>query len=350
LTKVKPTHRPTIIDVARVSGVSKSTVARALSDATNINMETREKVKAAADAIGYERNHLAQSLRSGRTGMLGLLIPDIANPFWAEVARGAQDRAASEGASLLVFNSDWDPDNEANHLQAMRRARVDGAIVNPVENSINDLGRFGTPVVVIGSGAERFPQFSSVGSDIAQGVRLGLDELMSRGHMKPALLLGPSGRLASVRFRREVFDYFAEHELDSEDLVIEECDYSVESGKAAAQRLLTSNAPRPICIFAANDLMALGALLAVREAGLKCPEDVSILGFDGILAGGFSEPGLSTVVKPARALGENAMNLLLGGLAGKQEHEHLVLPCHLEVRGSLSHVSQSASAKISALG
>jgi len=348
--KNTPTHRPTIIDVARVAGVSKSTVARALSGATNINDETRDKVKVAAQEIGYERNHLAQSLRSGRTGMLGLLIPDIANPFWAEVARGAQDRAAREGASLLVFNSDWDSATEANHLRAMRRARVDGAIVNPVEDSIDDLGRFGTPVVVIGSGAERFPQCSSVGSDIAQGVRLGLDELMAKGHHQPALLLGPSGRLASMRFRREVFDYFTTHNMNPEKLLIEEGDYTVASGTAAARRLLDHTTQRPLCLFAANDLMALGALLAVREAGLTCPDDVSILGFDGIPAGVFSDPGLSTVAKPARALGETAMDLLLDGLAGRLEHAQLVLPCRLEVRGSLSDISGTASVELTALG
>lgn len=348
--KMKPTQRPTIVDVARVAGVSKSTVARALSGASNINTETRDKVKVAAKEIGYERNHLAQSLRSGRTGMLGLLIPDIANPFWAEVARGAQDRAASEGASLLVFNSDWDPETEANHLRAMRRARVDGAIVNPVENSIDDLGRFGTPVVVIGSGAERFPQFSSVGSDIAQGVRLGLDALLSKGHVEPALLLGPSGRLASVRFRREVFEYFAKHGMDPEKLLVEEGDYTVSSGIAATHRLLGQTTQRPLCIFAANDLMALGALLAVREAGLKCPDDVSILGFDGIPAGVFSDPGLSTVTKPARALGETAMTLVLDGLAGRQEHQQLVLPCQLEIRGSIGEAPDNAAGKLAAIG
>src|SRR6478735_8674918 len=111
-------RRPTIIDVAKRAGVSKSTAARALAGSSNITEETRERVLKAAAATGYERNHLAVGMRSGRSGLLGLVIPDITNPFWADVARGAQDKAAESGSSLLVFSSDWDVAKEAAHLAA----------------------------------------------------------------------------------------------------------------------------------------------------------------------------------------------------------------------------------------
>lgn len=341
---------PTIIDVARLSGVSKSTVGRALSDASNINPKTREIVIKAAKELGYERNHLAQSLRSGRTGMLGLVIPDIANPFWAEVARGAQDRAAQSGASLLVFSSDWDSEREANHLRALRQVRADGAIVNPVENSIDGLARFGMPVVLIGSSAERYPELPSVGSDIVQGITLGLDHLNSLGHSQPTFLLGPFGRLARVKFQRVVHDYYIARGMDPDTLLIEQGDYTVESGKAAMKRLLAASSQRPFCVFVANDLMALGALLAVREAGLNCPDDVSILGFDGIPAGGFSDPGLSTIAKPARGIGDRAMALLQDQLSGHVSHDRIVLPCQLVPRGTLSDLSRPEATKLTAIG
>ena len=142
--------RPTIIDVAARAGVSKSTAARALTDSADVNDATRLRVRQAADAVGYERNHLAVGMRSGRSGLFGLVIPDIANPFWAEVARGAQDFVAEEGASLLVFSSAWDEGREANHLRALRQARVEGAIINPVSDSIDGLSRFSVPFVLIG--------------------------------------------------------------------------------------------------------------------------------------------------------------------------------------------------------
>ncbi|MCD7058930.1 LacI family DNA-binding transcriptional regulator [Pelagibacterium xiamenense] len=342
-------RQPTIIDIAEAAGVSKSTVARALSDSPHIGEKTRERVLSAVRALGYERNHLAQSLRSGRTGMLGLVIPDIANPFWAEVARGAQDEAARSGASLLVFSSDWDPAREASHLRALRQARVDGAIVNPVADNVDGLGRFGLPVVLIGSSAERFPELSSVGSDIAQGVALGLNHLAMLGHHRPALLLG-SPRLARVRFLRVVHDHCIAHDVDPSTLLMEEGEYTVESGRAAMLRLLERGGDAVRCVFAANDLMALGALLAVREAGLKCPDDVSILGFDGIPAGAFSDPGLTTVAKPARGIGAEGMKLLVEAIEGDVEHRRVLLPCALEVRGSLAEDAGAGPARLAAVG
>lgn len=343
-------NRPTIIDVAGIAGVSKSTVARALSGASNINNETREKVVKAAQSIGYERNHLAQSLRSGRSGMYGLVVPDIANPFWAEVARGAQDKAAQKDASLLVFSSDWNPVREASHLRALRQARVDGAIVNPVEDNTDDLARFGMPVVLIGSSAERFPELSSVGSDIAQGVRLGLNHLNSLGHTQPAIISGPAGRLAHVRFMRVVHDYFLEHNTDPATLLVEGGEYTVQSGQDAMHRILKKKGDGKVCVFAANDLMALGAMLATREAGLKCPQDVSILGFDGIPAGVFSDPGLSTVAKPARGIGDRAMELLSDQVEGRVSHEKIILPCEMITRGSLADMAKSSNGQLMATG
>lgn len=333
-------RRPTIIDVARIAGVSKSTVARALSNGAEINPETRDAVLAAARAAGYERNHLAVGMRSGRSGMIGLVIPDIANPFWAEVARGAQDRAAEHGVSLLVFSSDWDHDREARHLSALRQARVDGAIINPVADSFDDLDRFGLPFVLIGSSAERFPETSSVGSDIGQAVRLGLDHLVSRGHPAPYLIVGPKSRIARARFLRAVFDHCVARDVDTATLVIEDGEYTVEGGRAAMRRLLARHRGGHVSVFAANDLMALGAMLAGRDAGLNCPADVSILGFDGIPAGAFSWPGLSTIEKPARNMGRRALESLFDEIAGRADHSRIYLPCRLVERGSLADLSR----------
>ncbi|MEQ1768307.1 MAG: LacI family DNA-binding transcriptional regulator [Devosia sp.] len=336
--------RPTIIDVAALAGVSKSTVARALSGGGEIDPGTREKVLIAARTAGYERNHLAVGMRSGRSGMLGMIIPDIANPFWAEIARGAQDRAAEYGTSLLVFSSDWDHAREARHLQTLRQARIDGVVINPVADSFDDLDRFGLPFVLIGSSAERFPETSSVGSDIGQGVRLGLDTLVSKGHGAPALILGPKSRIARARFLRAVYDHCIERDIDPASLVTEDADYTVDGGHAAMQRILSRNdRSRHVTIFAANDLMALGAMMAAREAGKSCPADVSILGFDGIPAGAFSWPGLTTIEKPARALGRRAIESLYDEIAGRADHGRIYLPCRMIERGSLADLSAQPS-------
>ncbi len=344
------TRRPTIIDVAERAGVSKSTAARALAGSSNITDETRERVVAAATSVGYERNHLAVGMRSGRSGMLGLVIPDIANPFWADVARGAQDRAARAGASLLVFSSDWDPKAEATHLKTLRRARVDGAIVNPVSDNFDDLDRFGLPCVFIGSSAERFPDISSVGSDIAQAVRLGLDHLVAKGHRAPALILGPKSRLARARFLRAVHEHCIERDVDPAILAIEDGEYTVEGGRQAMRRLLDRPRVGHLAVFAANDLMALGAMMAVRDAGLDCPGDVSILGFDGIPSGEFAWPGLTTVAKPGRDIGEKAVESLFDEIQHKPEHRRIYMPCRLMERGSLADLSIAAPQRVAGAG
>ena len=335
------TQRLTIIDIARIAGVSKSTVSRALSDAASISDEAREKVMAAVAVTGFQRNQMARSLRSGRTGMLGLVIPDIANPFWAEVARGAQDEAAEDGVSLLVFSSDWDAARQASHLRALVEARVDGAMVNPVEDQSKVLDPFAMPLVLIGSSAERYPHLSSVGSDISQGVSLALDHLIKTGHTKPVLLMGGGRRVARANFLNAVDDFYARNGIAGGVGRVVEGDYTVEGGRRAIAELIKQGGHEgPISVFAANDLMALGAMLAVREAGLKCPDDVSILGFDGIAGGNFADPGLSTVQKPARAIGMQAVKLLRQEIAGEIERHHEVLPCDLILRGSVAETRE----------
>ncbi len=348
------TRRPTIIDVAKLAGVSKSTAARALTDAADVNDATRDKVRKAAAAVGYERNHLAVGMRSGRSGLFGLVIPDIANPFWAEVARGAQDLVAENDASLLVFSSNWDHGREAAHLRALRQARVEGAIVNPVSDNVDDFGRFGVPLVLIGSSAERFPDAPSIGSDIRQAVRLGLDHLGERGHVAPALIVGPRSRLARARFLRSVHEHCLERDIDPAVLPVEDADYTFEGGFAAMQRLMERQPKGKLhphlTVFCANDLMALGALLAAREAGRECPRDVSILGFDGVPSGAFSWPGLTTIEKPARELGRRAAQALFDEIAGRRVTGRTYLPCRLIERGSLADLSAQSPLKVAATG
>ncbi|SMY09986.1 LacI family DNA-binding transcriptional regulator [Flavimaricola marinus] len=330
-SSMKKRQDTTIIDIARLAGVSKSTVSRVLTDAPNISKDARERVLEVVRQTGFRPNHLARSLRSGNTGIVGLVIPDIANPFWADVARGAQDAASDKGTSILIFSSDWDPDREARHFRALLQARVDGAIINPVRDSLEDIADFGIPLVLIGSSAGRFADLPSVGSNIEQGVAIGLDHANTLGLGLPALIVGDAERSARLRFVAAVKAEISLRGSATDNLIVEDGHYTVEGGRAAMERILASSS-KPTFIFAANDLMALGAMQAVREAGLRCPEDISILGFDGIPAGEVSAPGLTTVAKPSRQLGAHAFNLLT---EKRQTAEHLTLPCTLIERGSV---------------
>lgn len=334
--------RPTLHDVATEAGLSKSVAARALSGKGKVAAAARERAREAARTLGYEPNQVAQSMRSGRTRLLGLVIPDIANPFWAEVAKGAQDRAGEEELSLLCFSSDWRADREAQHLRALLRARVDGAILNPVGDGGEGLGTPALPLVLIGSSAESFPRLPSVGSDIPRSVRIGLEHLAAKGHPAPALIVGPRSRPARARFVGAVRHHLAVSGVDP-GVPVEDADYTVEGGHSAMLRLLDRRAgPGHLAVFAANDLMALGALMALRARGLSCPGDVSVLGFDGIAAGAFSHPGLTTVEKPARELGRRAVAMLAEAIEGRPPEGPVRLPGRLLERGSVADLSGGA--------
>jgi LacI family transcriptional regulator len=206
------------------------------------------------------------------------------------------------------------------------------------------------PLVLIGSSAERFPDTPSIGSDIRQAVRLGLDHLNERGHSAPALIVGPRSRLARARFLRLVHEHCLERDIDPAILPVEDADYTFEGGHAAMQRLMARQPLGHLTVFVANDLMALGALLAAREAGRDCPRDVSILGFDGVPGGAFSWPGLTTIEKPARELGRRSAQALFDQLAGRPVTGRTYLPCRLIERGSLADLSAHRPVRLAATG
>ena len=163
--------------------------------------------------------------------------------------------------------------------------------------------------------------------------------MAEKGHVAPNLILGPKSRLARARFLRSVHQHCLERDIDPAILVMEDGEYTVEGGRLAMQRLLKRPHVGHVAVFAANDMMAIGAMMAVREAGLSCPEDVSILGFDGIPAGAFTTPGLTTIAKPGRDLGIRAVEGLFDEIEGRPEHGRIYLPCRLVERASLADLS-----------
>ncbi|MCC0022859.1 MAG: LacI family DNA-binding transcriptional regulator [Hyphomicrobiaceae bacterium] len=334
--------RPTIIDVAKEAGVSKSTAARALNGAENVTDAARQTVLKAAETVGYERNHLAVGMRSGRSGLIGLVIPDISHPFWADVARGAQDRVEAYGRSLVIFSSDWSIDREVAHLRSVRQARVEGIMLNRVADRTFDDRLTDIPLVMIGSSAAMFPDLPNVGSNIDQGVRLACDYLWRRGHKSPSLIVGPHARLAHGRFMAAIERFYAERGVDSSQFDVEEATYTDEAGYHASKRILSRNPRRPLAIFAVSDLLALGAMMAIRDTGLSCPEEVSVLGFDGIAAGRFSVPPLTAIQKPSRLIGERAVDMLIEEIEDRPGDRSLSLDCVLQERGSVADLGSKS--------
>ena len=327
--------RPTLREVAQLAGVSKATAARVVSGSSEpIRPETRERVIDAVRQLGYERHAVAGSLRSARTFMIALSIPDITNPFWPEVARGVQDTLEKSGYTVVMMNNDWNVEREQNHLRRMGQKQFDGLIINPTGTLNEDLHALTVPAVVLASG-EAYPDFDTVSSDSAQAGRLAMEHLIALGHRRIGLIAGPIRRRKSHTHRDTYLRVYDEHRLPIDPDLIIQSEFSEEGGFLAMQELLALPEP-PTAVFAVNDIIALGALQAAQGIGLPVPDAISIIGMDDIFAAATTFPPLTTIAKPKYEIGALAAAFLLERIDGRviTTPRHPLLPCTLELRGS----------------
>lgn len=332
-------RRPTIIDVARLAGVSKTTAARVVSGQTDLVQEkTRARVWKAVEELGYERDAIAGSLRTKQTFMVALCIPDITNPFWPEVARGVQDTIEARGYAAVTFNSDWSADREQNYLRMVRRNRFDGLIINPMSLDDDTLLKLDIPVVLLGSGSN-LPNFDSVGSHTEAGVQEALEHLLALGHRRIGLIAGRSQRRREFARFDSYRTFHRRHGLALDGSLVIEGDFSDKAGYDAMCRLLMLSEP-PTAVFAANDVLAIGALKAAQAMRRHVPYDVSVVGMDDIYAASMTSPALTTVAKPKYEIGRTAAKLLLDRLDGTAppDAQHIKLPCRFMQRASTGRV------------
>lgn len=333
--------------MARHAGVSKATVSRVLKgDLRYIKPETRRRVLEAAHALNYRPNLVASSMRTRRTRIITLVIPDITNPYWPEVARGVQDRAAASHYAVVVANTDWRPEREGELLSFAERSMVEGLIVNP-SGPLDGVLAHGIPTVVIGSRAEPSVACDVVGSDTYGGMRLATRYLVEQGHRRIAFVagLGKVGAASPDRGIRVAGyrDELVARSIDLDAQLLVAAPYSIEGGREATRRLLALAHP-PTAIVGANDLLAVGALLAARDLGLSIPNDLSIVGSDDIPLAAATWPGLTTVAKPKYDLGQAACGLLLSRLLQADSGEgpslgvgtRHILPVSLIERGTVA--------------
>jgi LacI family transcriptional regulator len=329
--------RPTIIHVARVAGVSKSTVSRVLqgSDAS-VKEETRQVVSQAIRKLGYEHNAIASSMRTARTFMTMLVVPDIANPFWSEEARGMQDELGQAGYSTVVGNGDWDPEREAQFLKTARRNRFDGIAINPTSIHSRDLLATGIPTVILGIRND-FPKIDMVGSDSYQGTLDALDYLYRMKHRRIGFIYGRYSTDPG-RGRYEAYKKFLKQAgLAFDASLIVEVPFEREAGARAIQTLLNLRRP-PTAVFASNDLLAISAMQTAMQAGVNIPNDLSIIGMDDIYPAAMTMPQLTTMAKQKYEIGRQAATFLLERMDGRapRQGRRCVFPCTLIKRGSVA--------------
>lgn len=328
-------RRPTIIDVAKQAGVSKTTVSRVVSgDDARVRESTRRRVRAAVEALGYEHNAVASSLRTDRTNIIMLAIPDITNPFWPDVARGVQDVMDREGYAVVFANSDWTGQREATFLQMAGRNRFDGILINPIEVTNDELKATRIPTVVLSSGCE-YPDFDAVGSDSYGAARQALEHLIGLGHRRIGLIRGRRSHRPQHSRLAGYLDYLAEQGLPIDDRLVVEVSFDEKGGFQAVEQLLALAEP-PTAVFASNDLLAIGALHAAHAAGLHVPSDLSIVGLDDIHAASTTTPPLTTIAKPKATIGQQAAHFLLDHLRNRApaEPRRQIVACHLLARGT----------------
>ncbi len=326
--------RPTIIDIARAAGVSKSTVSRVISgNGKHVSDENRQRVLAAVETLGYIRDSVASGMRTQRTNTIMLVIPDITNPFWPEVARGVQDVMMKAEIAVVLANSDWNADQEARFTETLISNRLDGLIINPIFVTQQDLHACSVPTVILGS--RPYGQFDRVGSDSRACVRMALSHLISLGHRRIGLILGQREGNYRRTWLQMGLEILQEAQLLPTDEYIFTVPFRQQAGKSAMTQLMVLPQP-PTAVFCQNDLLAIGAIEAARNLNIDVPEQVSIIGIDDIFAASTTMPALTTIAKQKYVIGVKAANMLLERLQADEQPpaRQILLPGELQVRKS----------------
>lgn len=330
----KPKNNPPgIADIAAAAGVSVATVSRVINESSKVREEAAAKVREAIETLGYTRIRKPKST-AGLGHYVGLAVPDIENPYFATLIRGVQSVAIAHGLDIVLMDSGMEPDHLRHKIIALSRKGMDTLLCVPAGDlgpTESQLASLTLPVVFMDRQPE-LPTANYVGSENRQGAYNAAKYLLSLGHRKILYLAG-SGSLNTEKERRAGFlEALKESNVDPEQVETIVCDFSLEKAHEALRARL-ERAKDFTAVFAADDYMAYGALNAIREAGLRVPEDVSLVGFDDIPYSGMIS--LTTVSQPAFQIGANSMLLALDLLHGrKAAPQRIILPASLIIRGS----------------
>lgn len=331
-------RRPTLIDIARECGLSRATVARALSGKGYVDLDRRRLIQETADRLGYRTSTIARALRTQRTSSIGVLIADITNPIFPQIVKGIDEIVSGDGHTIFLSNTDEDPQKQVAIVRSLLDRQVDGIVM--VSQTLADetlrLLEHGPPCVFVNR--RPYEGVDYVGPDNEQGIELLLAHLRGLGHQRIAYVSGPSHsstsreRLAHFRVTMTACG------LEADERLIFSGNYYKESGAKAAEAFMAVT-PRPTAILAANDFVALGIVGYLHSIGLDVPADISVTGFDDIFDFSLMETealkveGLTTVNQPKRHLGRAAGKLLLERLGEPDAPgRKVILPTELRIR------------------
>jgi LacI family transcriptional regulator len=330
----------TIREVAKRARVSVGTVSNVLSESEKVRPELRKRVEEAMLELDYSPNQIARSLKTRTTKTLGTIVSDITNPFFPQLIRGAEDAALERGYVLITLNTDDHVERERRALAVLRARKVDGVLIvmAPDDGEATHIAtaRDGGTAVVCLDRMPRGIEVDSVSVDNRKGARMCMHHLVSRGHRRIGMLSG-SPALHTAKERLEGYlEVMRESGGQAAPCLIRHGDFRLESGYRLAKEMLLEAEP-PTAIFASNAMMGFGALKALHELGLRCPEDVSLAVFDDIPFGDVIQPRLTVVAQPAYEMGKRGAELLIARVEGREKSAgpvRIELSPELIVRGS----------------
>jgi len=312
--------RVTIEDIAQEVGFSANTVSRALNERGEIRLETKNTILEAAHRLGYHPNRLAQRLRQNRTGIIGVVVADNSNPFFAAVVKGIESAAAVNDYSIILKDSNETPETEQESIQVMLAEQVDGLIIAPVRDQKEDLAaliesRF--PIVAIA----RYPKGWNSNYVVVDNVRAGYlatSHLLDRGYQRIALINGPASELSAEDRFKGYAQALSERGIELDMNLVSYGATTMEQGYERGKELLATENP-PTAVHAFSDYVALGFIRAARETSIRIPDDVAIVGFDDIAVSAYLAPSLSTISVPIKEMGKKAAEILLANIDSDKE-------------------------------
>ncbi|HEY1608174.1 MAG TPA: LacI family DNA-binding transcriptional regulator [Paraburkholderia sp.] len=342
---------PTIKDVAAYAGFSIATISRAINAPHTVNPLTLARVREAIDALNFRPNPLGRQLRGERTRLVGVILPTIANPVFAECLQGIDELAAAQGYRLMLMTTQYDEDRERHAIETLRAQRVEGLILTVADADthplLDELDRDGPLYVLMHNDTERRP---SVSVDNREAAYDGVRMLIAHGHRRILMLAGSLA--ASDRARQRYTGYAdAMRQAGLEPAPVLEVDFNAEELTPSVLAHLTSGAARPTALFCSNDLLAMVVIRGLRRAHLCVPNDMSILGFDGLAVGELLSPPLASIGTPNRGIGCAAWQRLMERIDGQRanaapaQHESLslVLPHTLRAGATVAAIAHTPS-------
>jgi LacI family transcriptional regulator len=327
MTTMPESSRATRADVARYAGVSPAVVSYVLNDGPrNVASATRERVLNAVSVLGYRPNPIARALKTESTRTIGLLIPDIANPLFAELANRIEEEADLKGLGVLLTTSRGESATEREQVRTLIDRRVDGLIILSASSDPDVTQARSSPVVVLDR-AEAIPGVNTVGVDYEAATVRGVDHLIWHGHTRIGFIGGSDGSSTTQARERGWLAALRNHQLPEGPSVRTE--YTRRGGYEAARRILALDVP-PTAIFVASDLHAVGVMHAFNELGVQVPHEIAVVNFDGSIESEYTWPPLTVMRQPLEAIAESAV----AGLAAGIGPSHTVQPAELIIRQS----------------